>query len=231
MTSERLLNQCRRLCEKSSQRLFELGIYGSGQYQDSRPRLCATFSPSSFFHGALRQSFLTLSFVVLFPAIQAMAKNPVILSTDVGNEIDDQWAIVYLLTSPEFEVLGIVSAHAPTVSPPAAHMTYRILLGVVENRLNMTTHPPLFEGANLPLEDLKMPRPSPAADFIVQASKPFSKDNRLTLLMIGAVTDAASAILADPSIVDRIRIVAMGFKSWPDGGDEFNVANVSRPCR
>ena len=117
MGSEKLLNQCRRLCEKASQRQGELGISGSGQYQDSRPQLCASFSPSLFIRGALRQSFLTLSFVVLFSALPAIAKIPVILSTDVGNEIDDQWAIVYLLTSPEFEVLGIVSAHSPTVSP------------------------------------------------------------------------------------------------------------------
>jgi len=35
---------------------------------------------------------------------------PVVLSTDVGNEIDDQWAIVYLLLQPKFEVLGVMSA-------------------------------------------------------------------------------------------------------------------------
>ena len=42
------------------------------------------------------------------------AKIPVLLCTDVGNEIDDQWAITYLLTQPDFDVLGIASAHAPT---------------------------------------------------------------------------------------------------------------------
>jgi len=155
----------------------------------------------------------------------AAAKIPVILSTDVGNEIDDQWTVVYLLTSPELEVLGIVSAHAPTLSPPAAHTTYSILLDVVENKLNIACHPPLYEGASLPLEDNRTPRLNAGADFLVEASRGFSRDNRLTLLTIGAVTDAASAILKDPSIVDRIQIVDMGFKRWPEGGDEFNVAN------
>jgi len=155
----------------------------------------------------------------------AQQRIPVILSTDVGNEIDDQWTVVYLLTSPELKVLGIVSAHAPTVSPPAAHTTYRILLDVVENRLRMGKHPPLFEGSSLPLEDRTTPRPNAGVDFIIEASKPFSEENRLTLLTIGAVTDAASAILIDPSIVDRIQIVDMGFRGWPEGGDEFNVAN------
>ena len=44
---------------------------------------------------------------------------PVVLSTDVGNEIDDQWAVVYLLLQPKFEVLGVMSAHAPTITAPA----------------------------------------------------------------------------------------------------------------
>jgi purine nucleosidase len=166
-------------------------------------------------------SFLVCSICLRTPR----AKVPVILSTDVGNEIDDQWAIVYMLVNPEFDVLGIVSAHAPTVSPPAAHTTYRILLEVVENRLKMVSHPPLFEGSSLPLEDSKTPRVNPGVDFIVRVSKPFSKDNRLALLTIGAVTDAGSAILKDPTIVDRIRIVDMRFNGWPKGGDEFNIAN------
>jgi inosine-uridine nucleoside N-ribohydrolase len=155
----------------------------------------------------------------------AIAKIPVILSTDVGNEIDDQWAVAYLLVNPEFDALGIISAHAPTVSPPAARTTYMVLLDEVENRLKMDTHPPLFEGSSLPLENSNTPRPNAGVDFIIESSRRFSKDSRLNVLMIGAATDVASAILTDPSIVDRIRVVAMGFTNWPDGGDEFNVLN------
>jgi purine nucleosidase len=155
----------------------------------------------------------------------AAEKIPVILSTDVGNEIDDQWAVAYMLVNPQFEVLGIISAHAPTLPPPAAHFTYLVLRDEVENRLKMTTHPPLFEGSSLPLQDAKTPRPNAGVDFIIQSSKDFSSNNRLTILTIGAATDAASAIIEDPSIANRIRVVAMGFRSWPNGGDEFNVAN------
>ena len=150
---------------------------------------------------------------------------PVILSTDVGNEVDDQWVIVYALTNPQVEVLGVVSAHAPTLSPPAAHTTYRVLVDVVENRLRMQSHPPLFEGASLPLEDRTVPRANDGVSFIIETSHRFTSDNRLNLLTIGAVTDAASAILIDPTIVNRIRIVDMGFQKWPEGRDEFNVAN------
>lgn len=158
-------------------------------------------------------------------AVGAQAKTAVILSTDVGNEIDDQWAITYMLVNPAFDVRGIVSAHAPSLPAPSAHATYEVLKDVVEHRLGMTTHPPLFEGSSLPLTDKKTPRPNSGVDFILQTSKQFSRANRLVVLTIGAATDVASAILEDPSVTERIAVVAMGFRDLQQAGQEYNVQN------
>src|ERR1700761_8445077 len=110
---------------------------------------------------------LWLAAIALLTAGTASAKTPVLLSTDVGNEIDDQWAITYLLTNPDFDVQGIVSANAPSLPDPSAHGTYLVLLDVVERRLGMTVHPPLLEGSSMPLGDNKTARPSEGLDFIV----------------------------------------------------------------
>jgi inosine-uridine nucleoside N-ribohydrolase len=155
------------------------------------------------------------------------ASIPVVLSTDVGNEIDDQWAITYLLLQPRFQVLGIMSAHAPTIAAPAGATSKRILTDVVENRLGMMPHPPLVEGASGPLSDSSASRRSRAVDFLIDQSRKFSKNRRLNVLMIGAATDVASAILIDRTIVDRIRVIQMGFND-ENGGEEFNVANDVR---
>src|SRR5260370_18317193 len=168
--------------------------------------------------------FSMVSAGVMYGAPSADARMPVVLSTDVGNEIDDQGAITYLLLKPRFEVLGVMSAHAPTITAPAGHTSYRILVDVVENRLGMSSHPPLIEGGSLPMENAKSPRPSPAVTFLIETSRRFSKNNRLTVLMIGAGTDVASAILTDPTIVERVRVVQMGFADEQDG-NEFNIAN------
>lgn len=173
----------------------------------------------------LRLAVLTILLSAIMGAEGFSAeKISVVLSTDVGNEIDDQWTIAYLLLSPRFDVLGVMSAHAPSITAPAGKTSHRILTDVVEDRLAMKKHPPLIEGGSVPLDNNKTPIPSPAVNFLIEKSKPFSKNNRLTVLMIGAGTDVASAILTDPTIVDRIRVVQMGFND-DKGGDEFNIAN------
>ena len=91
-------------------------------------------------------------------SVSATDKIPVILSTDVGNEIDDQWAVAYMLVNPQFDVLGIISAHAPTLPPPSAHTTYLVLHDEVENRLGQSSHPPLFEGSSVPLQPTRRSR-------------------------------------------------------------------------
>jgi inosine-uridine nucleoside N-ribohydrolase len=154
----------------------------------------------------------------------AHAKTPLILSTDVGNEIDDQWAIAYMMANPNFEVLGITSAHAPSLPDPSGYHSYLLLKDEIENRLGMRVHPPLLQGGDVALSDQRTPQVNDAVRFLIEQSRPFNSTNRLTIVAIGAVTDVASAILVDPSITDRIRVVAMAFGSHTDA-QEYNVEN------
>jgi len=178
--------------------------------------------------------FLCLATLLLVSIPAAAQKRiPVILSTDVGNEIDDQWAIVYLLVSPEFDVRGIASAHAPSIAAPAGRVSYLILRDIVENRMNMLVHPPLLQGADVPLQDPSIPRESEAVDFILEESRKFSSENRLNVLTIGAFTDMASVILRDRSVINRVRVIDMGFRSWDQGaqGEEYNIQNDPRAAQ
>jgi inosine-uridine nucleoside N-ribohydrolase len=154
---------------------------------------------------------------------------PVFLSTDCGTEIDDQWAVIYLTISPEFRVLGFVGNHARNgLSGAKARDT---VLDVLENRLRTKDHPPVFAGADGPLSAPDRPSPNDGVRFLVEQSKAFTPTDRLNVLIIGSQTDIASAILTDPSIVDRIRVVMMGFRDWPAGGDDWNVQNDPTAAR
>lgn len=151
---------------------------------------------------------------------------PIVLSTDTGNEVDDQWVIFYLLADPAFDVRGILSAQAPTMPDPSAHWSLGIIRDEVEHHMGLATHPPLVEGASAPLQNTTTPQPSAAAHFLVEQSRGYSAKNRLTVLTIGAATDTASALLLDPTLADRIRIIAMGFNNLqPEGAREFNAMN------
>lgn len=116
---------------------------------------------------------LVLGSVVTSFGAEVNPRVPVVLSTDVGNEIDDQWAIVYLLLQPKFEVLGVMSAHAPTVPAPAGKTSYPILIDVVENRMGMREHAPLIEGGSEGLDTSVTARRSPAVDFMFKTSRKF----------------------------------------------------------
>ena len=45
---------------------------------------------------------------------------PVVVTTDCGAEVDDQWALAHLALSPEIALKGVVTTHAPSLKRPAA---------------------------------------------------------------------------------------------------------------
>lgn len=157
-------------------------------------------------------------------AFSAPAAVPVVVSTDCGAEVDDQWALAHLALSPEINLKGVVTTHAPGLRAPAAESSAEVAREVFA-KIGLKTPPPVLAGSSEPLGSDRKPRDNPGVRFLIESSKGHSKDTRLTIVMIGAATDVASALLIDPSWADRVRIVAMAFEGWPDGGDPWNVKN------
>ena len=85
--------------------------------------------------------------------------------------------------------------------------------------------PEVVAGSPVPLEAQGKPRSGPGAERILAEAEGFGSNNRLTVLAIGAVTDVASALLLDPTLIERVEVLAMGYNAWPAGGDPFNVKN------
>ena len=146
----------------------------------------------------------------------------VILSTDCGAEIDDQFAIAYLSLVPEMQLKGIVTTHAPNL-PKQAQSSAECAKDVLAH-LGAGPWPPIFAGSDGPLA-ARTPLKNAGVDFIVDGSRRYSAKNRLVIVTLGATTDVASAFLADPSMGDRVEILTMGFDDWPKGGDPWNIKN------
>jgi inosine-uridine nucleoside N-ribohydrolase len=176
-------------------------------------------------------SFALVAVLAALPVVAVSAPRanappvPLFLSTDVGCEIDDQWVLLHLLTDARFDVRVIASAHAPVdgVPAPAAETTAATARQIVE-RMKLVKPPRVVTGSNEALVDDKTPRDSEAVLALLQAARSFNQRDRLTVLITGAATDVASALLKDPTLGDRIRIVAMGFQSYTSG-DEYNIKN------
>ena len=154
----------------------------------------------------------------------AADRRPVVITTDIGTEIDDLWAVAHLLISPELDVKGVVTTHAPNLAAPAAESSSKYaqeLMNTIPARFRV----PVIAGASKKLENTTVPAASPGVDLLLEAAKGRTPENRLTVVMLGAATDVAAAILIDPSWANRVSLVAMGFDGFPKGGDPWNVRN------
>lgn len=166
---------------------------------------------------------LSLGFVlcsaVASPAPEA--RRAVVLTTDCGAEIDDQWALTHLALCPEFDLKGVVTTHAPSLRAETSARTARDIL----SGLLRSTNVPVLAGSSEPLRDRSHPRRNPGVEFLLEQARGHTAEDPLVVLIIGAATDVASALLADPTWADRVSFVAMAFEGWPAGTDPWNVKN------
>ena len=147
------------------------------------------------------------------------AARDVVLLTDIGMDIDDQWALAHLVLSPRVRLLAIVTSHAANLPAPAAEVTAAAARDVLRH-LSPGYHIPVIAGSSLPVGS---DGSALGADLLIALSRRHSRSDRLAVLLIGPATDLALALRGDPALADRIEVAAMGFKRWPRGGNSWNV--------
>lgn len=152
----------------------------------------------------------------------------VIIHTDCKNEADDQFAVAHHLMTPKFIVEGIIGGHfnknPQTYGEGNTASASMKEIDLVLDLMGVKDDYKVVKGAELPLVDEKTPQISQGAKFIIEeAMKP--SDLPLYILMQGAITDLASAILMEPEICDRMTAIWIGGGDWPEGGFEFNLLN------
>ena len=152
-----------------------------------------------------------------------------VLDTDTYNEIDDQFALSYMLASTErINVKAFYAApffNNRSVSPEDGMVkSYNEIKKLVElcGRPDMAAH--TYEGSRTYLPDEHTFVDSPAARNLAELADGYTADKPLYVLAIGAITNVASALLMKPEIADKIVIVWLGGHAleWPDTR-EFNL--------
>lgn len=154
------------------------------------------------------------------------------IDADSGNEIDDLYAISRALIAPELEVIGISSSHWE-FHPDANGRSLEISQELNEELLL------LFNKSDLPhpagAKDMlrfwgdPIPSPSAATEAIIQQVKILPKKEKLNIVTLGALTNVASAVLMDPTIIPKIRVYSMigkyEIKTRVWDKNEFNARN------
>lgn len=151
-----------------------------------------------------------------------------VLDTDTYNEIDDQFALVQMILSPERINLEAIYA-APFQNSRAGspgegmELSYQEILRLLE-RLDVRPDGLVFRGVSEYVGPQKQSRTAPAVDDLIARARAGSSENPLFVVAIAAISNIASALLTAPDIADKIVVVWLGGHAleWPHQR-EFNL--------
>jgi purine nucleosidase len=183
------------------------------------------------------QPFPTVSETQRIEMLRPPKARPVrmVLDTDTYNEIDDQFAVVYALISPELHVQAVYAAPFKNnrSSGPGDGMekSYEEILRIL-SRLGKSPDGFAFKGSSHYLTDITKPERSPAAMDLVERARRSSPKDPLYVAAVGAITNVGNAILIDPSIIKNIVVVWLGGNGhhWPHQR-EFNFRQDIKASR
>ncbi|MDR1418913.1 MAG: nucleoside hydrolase [Treponema sp.] len=153
----------------------------------------------------------------------------VVIDTDTYNEIDDQFALAFLIKSDEkLRLKGICAApfFNQNSRGPGDGMkkSYDEIFKVLALMKRDDLSSLVKRGSENYLSSEKDPVDSPAARVLAELAMNYTEERPLYVIAIGAITNVASAILMKPEIVNRVVIVWLGGNAlhWPDNR-EFNL--------
>ncbi len=153
-------------------------------------------------------------------------KIPVIFDTDANNELDDQHALAYLLFNGDvFDVHGVTvnrTRNGGGIRDHVAEAKRVVKMCGLESGI------PVLAGADGVFEDIRPHINGPefdgaeAVDFIIERAGA-AGDKKLVLLPVGKLTNIALALLKEPAITPKVRVVWLG-SNYPEPG-EYNQDN------
>jgi inosine-uridine nucleoside N-ribohydrolase len=147
-------------------------------------------------------------------------KRRIILDTDpamgehIGLDIDDDLAIVFLLNSPEVEIVGVTTTYGNSSSDRTWRDAKRLLARAGRPDI------PVLKGAGWTSRDLN--RETEASRFIAETVR--EQPGELTVLTLGPLTNLATAMKKSPGLLSNASELVMMGGRLEDGKPEFNFS-------
>jgi inosine-uridine nucleoside N-ribohydrolase len=161
---------------------------------------------------------ILLCAILLFPTVSSAQFNPappekVIIDTDIGDDIDDAFALALALRCPELQVIGITTTFGDTET--RARLVDRFLAEVGRPEI------PLAAGAPSPPKSTFTQRRYAEGGHFAKSSHPDASTflleqirrypGQITLIAIGPLMNIGAAIDKDPATFRKLkRVVLMG---------------------
>jgi purine nucleosidase len=135
----------------------------------------------------------------------------VILDTDIGDDIDDAWALAFVIAHKNFDPLGITVGHGNT--PARARMACKMLhltgRGNIPVLVGRKTEQKEYSHQFSWAEDFaaKKPEAKKAADFIVETLR--KNPGEVTLIAVGPLQNIADALRKEPQLGKLVKRVVL----------------------
>jgi len=168
-----------------------------------------------------------------FALQKAGKKMPVIFDTDIGSDIDDTWALLMLLNSPEFDVKLVVSDYKNCTYRSKILAKMLEVCGRTEVPVGIGLHPGDQRDrqsdwvADYDLAKYPGQVHEDGVDAIIRTIRQ-SKDP-VTLIAVGPVTNLPEVLKRAPDVAEKARFVGMhgsvrkGYGNSPKISAEWNV--------
>jgi inosine-uridine nucleoside N-ribohydrolase len=140
------------------------------------------------------------------------AKTKIILDTDIGDDIDDVFALALAMRSPEIEIVGITTAWGDTTL--RARLVQRFLkengASAIPIAVGIATRSAAtFSQARWAQDAARFEKQLDAVDFLLEQAEKIPGE--ITLVAIGPLTNIGAAIDRDPAAFLKFkRVVLMG---------------------
>lgn len=156
-------------------------------------------------------------------------KARIVIDTDTYNEIDDQFAVVHALVTPDDISVEAIYATPffnlrSTSADDGMEKSYDGIIRLLE-RLNVPSEGLAYRGSNGFLQDYDHPYYSDVVSDLIERAMPSTDDDPLYVVVIGELTNIVSAILIESKIVEKITLIWLGGNDlhWPHTV-EFNLS-------
>jgi inosine-uridine nucleoside N-ribohydrolase len=155
----------------------------------------------------------------------------IIIDTDIGDDIDDALAVAFALNSPELNLIGVTTVFGQVEIRTKLALKLLKTFGRDDIPVATGIGKPIAEKKRTQIpnqavvlkETDRLPNPSRLSAVDLILSTVLDSKDEVILAPIGALTNIAIAILQEPKLAQKAKIVLMGGTYLGTQAEEYNI--------